>query len=1076
MNRVVPAVFLCLLVSLAALAQFELGSIVGVVTDPAKAPVAGATVEIRSLTTNVKREVNTSVSGEYNSLPLQPGRYAVTIHQQGFREQTLEVTLAVGQRLQADFALEIGAVTEQVSVTAAATLIETASSEISKTRLAKEIADLPLNTRNFTQLVQLAPGVLQGVGGASGLLGYTSGRGTNGAVINGAPVEDVTYIIDGINSVDTDAGVLIFFPPVDSIYEFKVQTSSAPAAYGGGQGIINVTYKSGTNEFHGVAYEFLRNSALDAKNYFDSPEKPIPPFKLNQFGFNFGGPIIVPHLFNGRNKLFFFGDYEGKRARQAQTFVSSIPIDPFRAGNFSSLLPRTVIMDPRANPRTPLPNNIVPAAAIDATSARMVALYPQPNLQGTINNFLYNPVQTNRVDQFNLRADYRTDKSSIFGRFSYEDPDTFNPGNLPEPAVGTGPGRPGQVVVPSKQAVFGYGRSFGATRYYELRLGYSRMFQGIYDSDTKYPRIAEELGIPNANARGGVPGLTTTNITGMTGLGDGSGSLQKVNNMWELDQAFSWIRNRHELKFGFNFQSRRFAFHSPGAPNGQFSFSGVYTGFGLADFLFGRPISSRLDVTKFFSLKRYYFSWYVQDNWRVSSKLSINMGLRNDSITPWKERHNRLAGFVPDNGGNLVVIGNPPFAGDSVLDSRPWNLGPRFGFAYTATPKTVIRGGGGIFYSFKTVTSGNSLAKNAPFSGTLVTSNDSNNWAAAKPISAGFPAERPELWPIAGTGFYYWPRDSKISTMYEWNLNVQRELPGGLVTSLAYVGAKGTYVDAVGLNINLAFPGPGAVGPRRPYPNLSDATGVTPWANESYQSMQTTIERRMGSMRFSGAWTWAHSIDEASGESSGSPIQNPRNLFAQRASSTFDVRHKVSVGWSWELPFGRGKRLLTAAPRALEWIAGGWQLNNIASFLTGLPFTPTMQTNLLNTSSGSQFPNRIASGVLPSDQRSIARWFDASAFVSPGQYIFGNSGRNILYGPGTRQLDISLFKSFRFGEKSDRRLEFRTEAFNAFNTPQFNNPSSSIGFAGVAQITSAGNPPVYQRTSRQIQMALKLYF
>lgn len=464
MKRFVLTVFLGSLLVAPVWPQFELGSVVGVVTDPAKAPVAGAVVQIRSSTTNVKREVTTSPSGEYNSLPLQPGHYVISVRQQGFRERTAEVTLGVSQRLQVDLALELGAVTEQVSVTASTPTIETASSEIGQVRAAKEIVDLPLNTRNFTQLVQLAPGVLTGVGGASGLLGYTSGRGTNGAVINGAPVEDVTYIIDGINSVDTDAGVLIFFPPVDSIYEFKVQTSSAPAAYGGGQGIINVTYKSGTNDLHGTAYEFLRNSVFDAKNFFDSPTNPIPPFKLNQFGANLGGPVIIPHVFNGRDKLFFFGDYEGKRVRQAQTFLSTVPIAPFRGGDFSALLPRTLIMDPRVAPRVALPNNIIPASAIDPTSARMVALYPEPNLPGQINNFLYNPVQTNHVDVFNIRSDYRTSKSAIFGRFSFEDADTFNPGNLPEPAVGAGPGRPGRVLIPSKQAVFGYGRSLAAYR------------------------------------------------------------------------------------------------------------------------------------------------------------------------------------------------------------------------------------------------------------------------------------------------------------------------------------------------------------------------------------------------------------------------------------------------------------------------------------------------------------------------------------------------------------------------------------------------------------------------------------
>ncbi len=1059
---------LLLLTSATALAQFELGSIDGLITDPRKAPVPGAKVEIRSLSTNVTRDVVTSGSGEYNSLPLQPGQYSITVRYEGFRERAIQVTVGVSQRVQADLTLELGSVSDQVSVSGAAPVIETASSEIGQVRDAKEIVDLPLNTRNFTQLVQLAPGVLTGVGGASGSLGYTSGRGTNGAVINGAPVEDVTYLIDGINSVDTDAGVLIFFPPVDSIYEFKVQTSSAPAAYGGGQGIINVTYKSGTNDLHATLYEFLRNSAFDAKNFFDSPTNPIPPFKLNQFGGNLGAPIVIPHLFNGRDKLFFFGDYEGKRVRQAQTYLSSIPIAAFRTGDFSSL-PNIKILDPRTAARPQFPNNIIPPSLIDPTAARLIALYPSPNLPGLINNFLYNPVQTNQVDQFDLRADYRTTNAAIFLRYSYETADTFNPGNLPEPAVGAGPGRPGRVLIPSHQAVFGYGRSLGANKYYELRVGYSRLNQAIIDSDTKFPTLAEDLGIPNANGHGAAPGLSTTSITGYTGLGDGAGSLQKVNNNWEIDQAFSIVRGRHELKAGFDYLSRRFAFFSPSAPAGSFSFSGVYTGYGLADFLLGRPITSRLDVSKFFSLQRFYYSAYLQDNWRVNSRLTINMGLRNDSITAWKERHNRLASFVPLNGGTLVPVGTAPFTGDSVLSGRPLQLGPRLGFAYTATPKTVIRAGGGIFYSFKTVTSGNSLAKNAPFSGTLVTTNDAANFNGALPISSGFPASRPDLYPIAGSGFYYWPQDSKTSTMYEWNFNVQQELTHNMAVSVAYVGGKGTYVDVVGLNINQAIPGPGSVVSRRPYPNLSDAAGVVPWGNSSYNSLQTTFQRRLGSYRFSGAWTWAHSIDDTSGESSNSPIQNSYNLAAQRGNSTFDVRHKLTFSGTYEFP-----KFLSNTPKPINWITGGWQLNHIVTLQTGLPFTPVMQTSNLNTGTGTQFPNRIGSGILPSSQRSINLWFDPTAFAAPPPYTFGNSGRNILYGPGTKQLDLSLFKQFPFMEK--RRVEFRAEAFNALNTPQFNNPNASIGFSGVGKITSAGSPTVFQRTSRQIQLALKIYF
>lgn len=724
---------------------------------------------------------------------------------------------------------------------------------MSNVRTEKQIADLPLNTRNFTQLVFSAPGVNnRGQSSNSILQGYTSGRGTNGAVINGAPSEDVVYMFDGIQSVDTDAGVLIFFPPVDAIREFKVQTSAAPAAYGGGQGIVNVTFKSGTNELHGAAYEFLRNSALDAKNFFDSPAAPIPPFRMNQFGFNFGGPVVLPKIWNGRNKLFFFADYEGKRIRQAQTFTSTVPLAGFKTGDFSALLPKTVLYNPLTNPRVPFSNNQIPASLIDKTSARLVQLYPAPNLEGLVTNYLYNPGQQTRVDQFDTRIDYISGASTLFGRISHEDPETITPGYLPPPAIGGGPSRPGRTPIPAWQGVIGYGRSLGATRYYEARIGYSRMHEGIYDALSDQKTLAEDLGIPNANGGGAAGGLTNFNISGNVGLGDGSGSLDKVNNNWEFDQALSWVKGHSELKFGLDIMTRRFAFFSPGYPVGQFSFTGVYTnnpasptgtGYGLADFLLGHPISSVIDITKFFSLKRYQLGWYVQDNFRVTPKLTLTFGLRDDIITGWKERHDRHAGFVPDNGGNLVTLGTAPFTGQTVNESRWDNLGPRAGFAYNAGRKTVIRGGPGIFYAFQGVTSNLSPAKNAPFSGSLRVTNNAADFTGSAPISAGFPAGRPDLFPVKGTGFVYYPREFKTPSMNEWNINVQRELWANIVISVAYVGAKGTHVLAFP-NINQPVPGPGATTNRRPYPNLSDGTAVGPWGDSIYNSLQTTVERR----------------------------------------------------------------------------------------------------------------------------------------------------------------------------------------------------------------------------------------
>ena len=602
------------------------------------------------------------------------------------------------------------------------------------------------------------------------------------------------------------------------------------------------------------------------------------------------------------------------------------------------------------------------------------------------------------------------------------------------------------------------------------------MFQGIYDSGTKYGAIAEQLGILNANAGGAAPGLSTTNITGMTGLGDGAGSLQKVNNNWEIDQAFSWVREppRAEIRVRLHVAALRLPLAGRALGISSRSAASIPASDSRI-FCSGVPSIPATTSTKFFSLQRFYYSWFVQDNWRVNSRLSVNMGLRNDSITAWKERHNRLAGFVPEGGGNLVPVGTAPFTGDSVQEGARGNWARGSGFAYTITPKTVLRAGGGIFYSFKTVTSGNSLAKNAPFSGTLLTTNDANNFAAAKPISAGFPADRPQLWPIPGSGFYYWPQDAKTSTMYEWNINLQRELrvePGALGGVCRRQG------DVRGRGRIEYQPG-GSRARRGGHRAARIRTSAMPraWCRGATRST-TRCRRRssggMGAVRFSGAWTWAHSIDDTSGESSNSPIQNSRNLAAQRASSTFDVRHKLTISGTFEMPFGKGRQWMARRARPVQWIAGGWQINTIGTFQTGLPFTPTMQTNNLNTGTGSQFPNRIASGELPSRQRTHRPLVRRFGVRRARPVHFRELGTKHPVRPG-HAADRSLaVQELPFPES--RRLEFRAEAFNAFNTPQFNNPNSSIGFSGVARITSAGSPTVYQRTSRQIQLAMKLYF
>jgi hypothetical protein len=561
----------------------------------------------------------------------------------------------------------------------------------------------------------------------------------------------------------------------------------------------------------------------------------------------------------------------------------------------------------------------------------------------------------------------------------------------------------------------------------------------------------------------------------MASVGDGNGSLQKVNNIWEVNQALSWVKGSHELKFGFNWMTTTFAFFTPPKPVGSYSFNGSYTGFGLADLLYGKPISSQIDITKYFTLTRYRPSFYVQDNWRINSKLTINLGLRDELVTPWTERHNRFGIFDPRNGGDVVAIASPGFPGNTVTYGRYTNFGPRLGFAYSVTPKTVIRGGFGIFTAYETYNS-NPMAKNAPFNGSLITTNSSGaaGFAAALPISAGFPAARPDLFPAAGTAFQVFDRSFKNPSAKEWNVNLQRQLSSHDTLSVAYIGENSVHV-LNNPNINMAVPGAGAVASRRPYPNLADGTLNCTCANASFNSLQVTyLNRLSGGLDFQEAYTYAHSIDNSSGNSNAVGIQNPWDLHLYRGNSDFDIRHRLVLSWSYELPFGQGKRFAPNARAALQAVVGGWRLNSIDTFSKGSPFTPVMVSSLLNSGSAAQWPNRIGSGHV--SNATIQQWFNPGDFVSPGNYTFGNTGRNILFGPGTKQFDLSVFKDFAFNESGSRRLQFRAEGFNVLNTPQFNNPNAQIGNAAVATITSAGAPLLFQRTSREIQLALKLYF
>jgi hypothetical protein len=1106
-----------------SMAQFEAGSLTGIVKDPTGAVVAGATVELRNHATNVIRTAKTSDGGEYGFVAVQPGNYSLTAKQPGFKGQVQNFQLVVGQRLAIDLLLQLPTATENVSVTSeSASTVETASASLGSIEGSQAIQDLPLDSRNFTQLIGLAAGTNMRVhSNNSQSLGYTNGRGANGAGVSGNPGEVTIYMFDGIQSVNNDIAAVIFFPPVDAIEEFKVQTSGAPAAYGGGPSIINLTIRSGTNAFHGTFYEFNRTSSFDAKNYFDPHAGPTPPFHLNQFGANAGGPVWIPHIFNGRNKLFFFGDWDGRRQTQALTYVSTVPTAAFLAGDLSGLctanggtfngsgicsIAKYQLYNP--NNATPFANNLISPTLWNATSNQLLSLYKQyavPNSGSStavVNNYTFNGAVSNYINQGDIRIDYKTDKNSIFGRFSKEDPVTTNPGYLPAPALGGGPSRPGTVPIPGEQIVLGFSRPFGSNKFYEARLAWSRLHQAIVIANNTLTDISTKYGIPGANAAA-IPGLTNFAISGQVGLGDGYGNLFKIDNNWEVDQAFTLIHGTHEFKAGLEYLHRRQSNYDPLYPAGNFTFSGAYTGYGFADFLLGHPISSELDSSVFLQLRRSLPSFYLQDTYRVRPNLVIEYGIRNDMVTPWTIKHNYLAGFDPNApnpnpsivpgqpqpNGYLIPVGTAPFAGNSVVDGRYTNLGPRLGFSYSINAKTVIRGGGGIYYGNENQ-SGNPFQANAPFHGSYITTNSSaalgsaaNTTAfnSAAPISNGFPTSRPTSFPIAGTTVQWYQRTYKNMTSNEYSLNIQRQLSSKDMISIAYVGQTSTHVMVVP-NVNLPIPGPTPTGTgasvnwNRPRPGFATIAQTCQCGNGNFNSLQATYRVRIpNSLDLTAAYTYSHSIDDTSGAGNTVALQDPYHWWiSYKGNSDWDMRHNMMLSWSYHLPFGKGKLIGNQVNALTDFFIGDWELNSIDSFQTGLPFTPVMATSTLNTGGSTQYPNRIGSGKV--SKPSVSQWFNPLDFVSPGNYTFGNSRKNILFGPGTKEIDASLFKSIKLGADGTRRLQLRLEGFNIFNTPQFNNPNASIGSSSAGTITGAGVPVLFQRTSREAQFAAKLYW
>jgi hypothetical protein len=1071
------------------------GAISGHVTDTTGASLTNASVVITETQTGVASTTITNDSGFYTVNQLKPGIYSVQVRAQGFRAAlSKNLTLQVAQVLQQDFSLQIGNVQENVNVTASAPLLNTETTDLGNVVDRTPIMQLPLNGRNFSQLALLVPGTNAGEMGGTRSTGNgnETQRGGANVVANGARATFNTYLIDGLNDNDQLIGTIKVFPNIEDIQEFKVQIGNYDTQYMGGGAVINVTTASGSNNLHGSLFEFVRNDALNAREYFDAPGV-IPPYKQNQFGGSISGPIK-------KEKIFYFGDFQGLRVHQSFSSIVSEPTVRMRSGDFGEI--SNVIYDPATynsstNTRTAFTSNgfnVIPTNRLDPVAISLLQTMPVPNLPGTVNNTRLNQLQSNSQNQFDVRVDaVLSSKDSVFARYTYGTaqinfPNTplllngkLNPLAFAQPS-GNGLRNNSD---PSQQATLQGTHTFSPVLNNQFILGYTREALNVAPIDQGY-NTSTKLGLVGSDYPGQGSSLVATSFSNY--LGFSSSNMPEIvpQNTIEAADSMTYVHGAHVFVYGADFIHNNFGFLQVTALSGKLSWTGNYTnnpasssktGYDFADYMLGLPSSSTItSVASGTPVVSYSeFGSYAQDTWRVTPRLTLTPGIRWDLFSNPLERKDRLTDFIPgpsgftgiNNTGSIIAQAGQGYS-RGVLGTPYSNFSPRIGASYRLGDKNVIRGSYGMFYFDEQGTGGSArLFLNYPY----VVTNTLNCTSTAPCLStsAGIPSSiTSSVLPQAT----YMPLNFPTSHLQQWNLTVERQLSDALVVRGSYVGTHGQDLN-LAFNPNTAYPGAGAVASRQPYSNFSTINGWAPIGISNYHALQLSAEKRMSQGFYSlAAYTWSRSLDMGPGGNSSNSegranMQDPRNPQAEYGLSDFNYSHRFTNSNIYLLPFGRDRRFLADAGPVTDAILGGWQATTILTMQSGAPFSVQMGTSQANTGTFTR-PNRVCNGNLPSSSRTLSKWYDTSCFVGPPQYAFGNTGRNILIGPGLLNLDFSMNKEFHVTEGT--ALQFRAETFNILNHANFNIPGASIGTSSAATVTSVNTH------SRQIQIAARLHW
>jgi hypothetical protein len=1088
-------VLVCLVFLLSAVtapAQTSSATLTGTVRDSSGAVLPGVTITVTNTARNTSQSTISNETGNYVIPALNPGTYSVSAEMTGFKKFLQEgIVLQVNQVARIDISLQVGQIADTVQVSASAPLLEADTSSRGSVIDQKKIVDLPLNGRDYNQLALLSPGVLPG----TPRLAAVNFKGVLN--VNGNRTFNNVFLLDGVDNISYSnsfrgENVQMVQPSVEALQEFKIQTNAYSAEFGRSSGaVVNATIKSGTNNFHGSLYEFLRNDVLDANNFFsNSLGAPKPVRKRNQFGAAVGGPLV-------RNKTFWFADYEGLREREGVPRARTLPTPAEKAGLFS-----VAVFDPFATGRPEFGRNdqgfwVIPRSRWDPVGANVAALIPDPNVAGR-NIYASTPITRTRTDQFDVRSDHQFSPTlSIFGRYSFVDTDTFRPAPFPGLAEGSFNDAFGANLNRSQGLALGLTWTISPSFLADFRFGWSRgnFFTNPPNYGVDGPAQIGLKNVPNDPAiTGGIPKI---NLQGFDAVGRHTSTPQfQTPRLWNPRATFSLTRGRHFFRFGSEFLHVQTRINDLNATIGRINFDNRFTGRSIGDLLLGLPTELALTSFTVMDQGQNMYFYFLQDDFKLTSKLTLNLGMRYEYATPPRERDNQFANFDPATGTMLFAKDGGIFDRALIHPDRN-NWAPRFGFAYSPTSRWVIRGAYGVFYTH-TVRQGREglLGFNPPFLvdnllNTSVTGSAAVASAAPFRLQDGYPAGLLDPNSLAPT-ILRRSQDPNQRSPYiqQYNFGIQYEFVQDWLFDLAYVGNKGTKLNGF-RNLNQRFftvnPNGSHAAGGRPYPSFGDIQWMENRVLSSYNSMQARLEKRFSaglstlfSYTFGKALTEAPDHISTSGGGPGLDTgtfrepQNPNNLKAERGLAEFDVKHRFVASYIYELPFGRGRRLGQNWNRATDLLLGGWQINGIHSYQSGLGLTATLGGGSVLNLGGERRarPNRLPGqeAEFDSSQQTVEKWFNTAAFTtsfSPSPQAFGNSGVGIMRGPGFAIVDLTLAKNFSVSETN--YFQFRTEFFNAFNRANFDPPDVRAESTGFGQILSA-------RNARIIQFALKYYF